>query len=80
MTGDGGADTGKDRGRCICEPCPTYNECMRAGDELLFCLTGRSPECTFGKKGCSCPACPVHAALGLKNDFYCIRGPGGERG
>jgi hypothetical protein len=62
------------RARCICEPCPTYNECMRAGDELLFCMTGKSPTCTFDKKGCVCPICPVKPVLGLTKAYYCIRG------
>jgi hypothetical protein len=62
------------RGKCICEPCPTYNECMRAGDELLFCVTGKSPTCTFDKKGCVCPTCPLKPVLGLKKAYYCIRG------
>lgn len=60
--------------KCTCEPCPTYNECMRANTELLFCVTGKSPDCTFEKKGCLCPACPVTKVLGLKKAYYCIRG------
>ena len=79
MIGDLKKMTEEHRGRCICEPCPTYNECMRAGDELLFCLTGTSPECTFEKKGCTCPACPVFLALGLRKAYYCIKGPEGKQ-
>ena len=60
--------------KCICEPCPSYTECMRAGSELLFCVTGKSPDCIFEKKGCICPACPVRAVLGLKKAYYCIKG------
>ena len=60
--------------QCICEPCPTYNECMRADDALLFCVTGKSQNCTFDKKGCVCPVCPVKPALGLTRSYYCIRG------
>jgi hypothetical protein len=47
---------------------------MRAGDELLFCVTGKRPTCTFDKKGCVCPICPVKTTLGLKKAYYCIRG------
>jgi hypothetical protein len=65
---------GKNRGKCICEPCPTYNECMRADESLLFCVTGRSVKCTFEKKGCTCPTCPVTKVLGLKKAYYCIKG------
>ena len=62
------------RKNCICEPCPSYTECMRAGTELLFCLNGKSPDCIFEKKGCVCPRCPVTRALGLKKSYYCVRG------
>ena len=47
---------------------------MRADDALLFCVTGKSQNCTFDKKGCVCPVCPVKAALGLTRSYYCIRG------
>lgn len=60
---------------CICEPCPSYTECMRAGAELLFCVTGKSADCMFDKKGCICPTCPVKPLLGLKKAYFCIRGP-----
>jgi hypothetical protein len=69
----------ENRKKCICDPCPTYNECMRAAGELLFCVTGKSPDCTFEKKGCVCPTCPVHQSLGLKKAYYCIRGAEGEQ-
>ncbi|MDD1689119.1 MAG: DUF2769 domain-containing protein [Methanoregula sp.] len=60
--------------KCICGSCPSYTECMRAGAELLFCVTGRSKDCKFDPKGCLCPACPVTKVLGLKKAYYCIRG------
>jgi Protein of unknown function (DUF2769) len=60
--------------KCICGPCPSYTECMRAEDQLLFCMTGKSPDCIFEKKGCICPTCPVRAVLGLKKAYYCIKG------
>lgn len=63
-----------DRAKCACEPCPTYNECMRADGQLLFCREGKSGTCSFEKKGCLCPACPVYRGLGLKKAYYCIRG------
>ena len=60
--------------RCVCGVCPTYNECMREKGEIFYCITGRSPVCTFEKKGCICPACPVTTALGLRKAYFCIRG------
>jgi hypothetical protein len=72
-------DLDENRKKCICEPCPSYNECMRADSELVFCLAGKSPSCTFEKKGCLCPSCPVTTILGLKSAYYCIRGTGQEQ-
>jgi hypothetical protein len=60
--------------KCICEPCPSYTECMRAGNEMLFCVTGKSADCIFEKKGCICPGCPVKPILVLMKDYYCIKG------
>ncbi len=74
MTAEREESLNEKRRRCICGSCPTYNECMRADDSLLFCITGRAANCTFDKKGCLCPACPVTAMLGLKKSYYCIRG------
>ena len=66
------------RSMCICESCPTYNECMRAQEQLLFCMNGKSPTCTFEKKGCRCTACPVAARSGWKETYYCILGSAAE--
>jgi hypothetical protein len=79
MTEDKDKSISEYRKKCICEPCPTYNECMRAGDELLFCVVGKAPACTFEKKGCICPTCPVWKSLNLKKAYYCIRGAEGEQ-
>jgi hypothetical protein len=47
---------------------------MRADESLLFCVMGKSVNCTFEKKGCICPTCPVTKKLGLKKAYYCIKG------
>jgi len=60
--------------RCMCIRCPTYNECMQEKSELLYCIIGRSPTCSFEKKGCICPMCPVKVTLGLTKAYYCIKG------
>jgi hypothetical protein len=64
---------------CICDPCPSYTECMRSNGELLFCVTGKSPDCKFDRKGCICPTCPVKPLLGLKRAYYCIKGSEAEQ-
>jgi hypothetical protein len=74
MPEDKNSTNDENRAKCICRPCPTYNECMRAGDELLFCVTGKSLTCTFDKKVCLCPSCPVKPILKLSKAYYCIRG------
>lgn len=74
MTGDRDKIFEENRTKCICQPCPTYNECMRADESLLFCITGKSATCTFEKKGCICPTCPVTKVLALKKAYYCIKG------
>jgi hypothetical protein len=60
--------------RCICSRCLTYNECMRETGDLLYCCIGRSPVCTFERKGCICPMCPVKDLLGLQNTYHCTLG------
>ena len=80
MTEDLNTVIKENRGKCICEPCPTYNECMRAEESLLFCVTGKAVNCTFEKKGCICPTCPVTKILGLKKAYYCIKGSWQEQG
>ncbi|WP_292349895.1 DUF2769 domain-containing protein [Methanoregula sp. PtaU1.Bin006] len=70
----------KNRARCICGTCPTYNECMRAAESLLFCVVGKAENCTFDPKDCLCPTCPVIKTLGLKRAFSCIRGSAADQG
>jgi hypothetical protein len=74
MTEDTEKSISENRKKCICEPCPTYNECMRAGNELLFCIVGKAPACTFEKKGCICPTCPVWKSLSLKKSLLLYQG------
>ena len=74
MNGNPETDIERNRSRCICGPCPSYNECMRAEGALVFCLAGKIEHCTFGLKGCTCPVCPVWREQGLTKAYYCIRG------
>jgi len=74
MAGENEKIIAANRMKCVCGACPTYNECMRADESLLFCVTGKAENCTFEKKGCICPPCPVTKILGLKKAYYCIRG------
>lgn len=60
---------------CICPICPTYNECAKEADELLFCVTGKSENCITKERGCMCPTCPFaqEYKIGVKYNFYCTR-------
>lgn len=65
------------RERCICDRCPSYNECMNAEEIRLFCVTGKAEHCSFpDDRGCLCKACFVTESLGLKKTYCCIRGDG----
>lgn len=72
--------TVKQEDRCVCGRCPTYNECMREKGEIFYCINGRSPVCTFDKKECICPTCPVKFSLALRKTYYCIRGSEKDQG
>jgi hypothetical protein len=74
MAEDRGKTTDQYRKQCICDACPTYNECLRADESLLFCFAGKSGSCTFDKKGCLCPTCPVTVIFGWKKAYFCIKG------
>lgn len=64
---------------CICNGCPTYNECAKERNELLFCNLGKSSKCITRESGCICPACPLTEDMGLKNEYFCTRGSEDEQ-
>jgi hypothetical protein len=57
--------------RCICEPVPGYNECIRADEERLFCINGKTQHGTLGMYGGSCP---VRKNREFKRAYYCPHG------
>ena len=62
---------------CSCPSCPSYNDCSKEKNEVLFCAIGKSG-CEYQKKGCVCGSCPVHKDNGLKSFYYCINGSAEE--
>jgi hypothetical protein len=64
-------------GLCICEGCPSYEDCAEKGGtkEKAFCMSfvGKS-KCITIDKGCICGACPVKQKMRLKNILFCIKG------
>lgn len=61
--------------KCVCENCPSFNECAEGRQEKLFCAeeSGKS-ECKFSMNVCICGSCPVHKEHHLKSGYYCING------
>jgi hypothetical protein len=44
-------DTQENVQKCICGGCPSYDQCMREKDEILYCARERS-NCEISKNGC----------------------------
>jgi aldose sugar dehydrogenase len=66
-------DTPENAERCACPGCPTYNDCMRSGGQLLFCSRGAS-DCTPDAVSCKCGGCTVWGRYSLAGYYFCIRG------
>ncbi len=63
----------ENREKCTCPGCPTYDECMTAEDEQIYCAVGESV-CDPARLGCVCGDCPVHSEYGLTGTYYCFEG------
>jgi hypothetical protein len=61
------------RQKCICARCPTYNDCARKGEELLYCLDGKTA-CKLERYGCICGTCPVEKLEGFTGVYFCVAG------
>ena len=61
--------------KCVCAGCPSYDECMKGKEELLYCSSKVSKSaCEFERKGCICGTCPVQIENGLTSGYYCVSG------
>lgn len=67
-------DTNDNFKKCICQNCPTYNECMKEKREKLFCAKGKT-SCLPEKQGCICPECSIASEYNLEKVYYCHIGP-----
>jgi hypothetical protein len=63
-------DTQENVQKCICGGCPSYDQCMREKDEILYCARERS-NCEISKNGCLCGACPLTSEFNLDKMYYC---------
>jgi len=66
-------DTQENVQKCICGGCPSYDDCMRDNNEILYCAKEKSA-CEVPRKGCLCGACPLVAEFGLDKMYYCVMG------
>jgi hypothetical protein len=62
--------------KCVCRVCPSYSDCMKENDEILYCARKKST-CDVARKGCKCGTCPLTAEFDLDKLFYCIIGAAG---
>ena len=65
--------TDQNRESCSCPGCPTYEQCMREGSEILYCGVGRTT-CAPESKGCVCGACAVLSHYELTGRYFCFSG------
>ncbi len=56
--------------KCICNSCPSYDECMRGKKEILYCGSKKS-SCNFKRNGCICGRCPVFKESNLNSGYFC---------
>ncbi len=61
---------------CICPSCPTY---VGTGESKVFFCGMAQSEIISEEKGCTCPDCPVTEKMGLRWQYYCTKGTGGEQ-
>lgn len=64
----------KNKRKCICPACPTYTDCAKSKDELMFCAKGKSRKCITREKGCICSECPLKDKAELQHKYFCIKG------
>lgn len=67
-------DTPENVNKCICGGCPSYDDCMRENDEMLYCARKKSA-CEVPRNGCLCGACPLAGEFDLDKMYYCMIGP-----
>ncbi|MGB9979942.1 DUF2769 domain-containing protein [Methanobacterium sp.] len=61
--------------KCICNACPTYNECMQTGKLGVFCSVGDEVRCFENEQGCNCQDCTVSSDFDFSTVYHCKDGP-----
>ena len=60
--------------KCICNACPTYNECMQSGKLGVFCSAGDEIRCFENEQGCNCQDCTVSSDFDFSTVYHCKEG------
>lgn len=63
-------DTKENENKCICENCPTYNDCTKEKKVKFFCFRGKT-ECDMDRQGCICGECPIASQYQLRDLYFC---------
>ena len=59
---------------CICNSCPSYNDCMQTGKLGVFCSVGDEIKCFENEKGCNCQDCTVSTDYNFSSNYHCKEG------
>ncbi len=60
--------------KCICNACPSYNECMQTGKMGVFCALGDEIRCFENTMGCKCQECSVSSDFNFDTVYHCKDG------
>lgn len=60
--------------KCICNACPTFNECMKSGKIGVFCSQGDEITCFENMQGCNCQECSVSSEFNFGSTYHCKDG------
>ena len=67
------SNTPENNVKCVCDGCPTYDDCMEEKKQKLFCASGKT-ECQLNKQGCICGECPISSEFQLNDWYFCEKG------
>ena len=59
---------------CICNACPSFNECMKTGKMGVFCSQGDEITCFENMQGCNCQECSVSSEFNFGSTYHCKDG------
>jgi hypothetical protein len=57
--------------QCICNACPSYNECMRGEVLGVFCSLGDAGSCVQNIETCNCQECSISSEFNFSSEKHC---------